>query len=92
MLKKEVLKALVDADATITELANYLGCSTTMLYKLLNGGIVNYKKYVGPLHQFFIDRGVTVDFKPELWATTGVIYLDDLTESQLSCLHIERIN
>ena len=54
MLKKEVLKALVDVDSTTTELANYIGCSTTTLYKLLNGRITNYQKYVGPLHEFLV--------------------------------------
>lgn len=92
MLKKEVLKALIDVDATTNELANYIGCSTTTLYKFLNGRITNYQKYVGPLHQFFADRGLTVNFKSHIWAATGVIYLDDLTQSQLSSLGIERIN
>ena len=92
MFKKEVLKALVDIDATTTELADYIGCSTTTLYKFLNGRITNYQKYVGPLHQFFADRGLTVNFKSHIWAATGIIYLDDLTQSQLSSLGIERIN
>lgn len=92
MLKKEVLKALVDVDSTTTELASYIGCSTTTLYKLLNGRIINYQKYVRPLHEFFTNRGYAVDFKPHIWAATGVIYLDDLTDSQLSCLQVERIN
>lgn len=92
MFKKEVLKALVDVDATTTELANYIGCSTTTLYKFLNGRIINYQRYVNPLHEFFTNRGLTVDFKPHIWAVTGVIYLDDLTQSQLSSLGVERIN
>ena len=91
MLKQEVLKALIDVDSTTTELATYMGISSTTLYKFLNGKIKDYHKYVAPLHQFFLDRGLHIDLRSHIWAQTGVIYLDDLTESQLSSLNIEVI-
>lgn len=91
MLKQEVLKALIDVDSTTIELATYMGISTTTLYKFLNGKILNYQKYVKPLHEFFLDRGLHIDFRSHIWAQTGIIYLDNLTESQLSSLNIEVI-
>ena len=91
MLKKEVLKALIDVDSNAEELAISIGVSKTSLYRFLNGQIKDYQKYVKPLHQFFADRGLQKDFLPEIWATTKVVYLDDLNDSQLSALHIEAI-
>lgn len=91
MLKQEVLKALIDVNCTSIELATYMGISTTTLYNFLNGKITNYKKYVKPLHLFFADHGLSIDFRVHIWAQTGIIYLDDLTESQLSSLNIEII-
>ena len=53
MLKKEVLKALIDVDSNAEELAISMGISKTSLYRFLNGQIKDYQKYVKPLHQFF---------------------------------------
>lgn len=89
MLKKEILKAIVDADSSVKELADYMGISTTTLYKFLNGKIKDYRAYVKPLHSFFYEKGVKVSFMSELWATTGVIYIEHLTENQLNSLGIE---